>query len=92
MSGPILSARGMTRRYGGFVAVDDVGLEVAPGEIRGLIGPNGAGKSTLMDLICGRGGGESRGEVTARGAGEQVPQSGAAQGTNEVAQALAAHR
>ncbi len=67
MSGPILSARGMTRRYGGFVAVDDVGLEVAPGEIRGLIGPNGAGKSTLMDLICGRGGGESRGEVTLMG-------------------------
>jgi branched-chain amino acid transport system ATP-binding protein len=67
MSGPILSARGMTRRYGGFVAVDEVSLDVAPGEIRGLIGPNGAGKSTLMDLICGRGGGESRGEVTLMG-------------------------
>ena len=64
MSDIILSARGMTRRYGGFTAVDDVSIDVAKGEIRGLIGPNGAGKSTLMDLICGRGGGISAGEVT----------------------------
>jgi|APTNR8051073442_1049403.scaffolds.fasta_scaffold00369_24 branched-chain amino acid transport system ATP-binding protein len=64
MSEIILSARGMTRRYGGFTAVDDVSIDVAKGEIRGLIGPNGAGKSTLMDLICGRGGGISAGEVT----------------------------
>ena len=67
MNEPILSARGMTRRYGGFIAVDDVSLDVAQGEIRGLIGPNGAGKSTLMDLICGRGGGETRGQVTLMG-------------------------
>lgn len=67
MTGAILSARHMTRRYGGFIAVDDVLLEVTQGEIRGLIGPNGAGKTTLMDMICGRGGGYSRGEVTLRG-------------------------
>ena len=67
MTGEILSARHMTRRYGGFIAVDDVLLEVTQGEIRGLIGPNGAGKTTLMDMICGRGGGHSKGEVTLRG-------------------------
>jgi len=67
MTGEILSARHMTRRYGGFIAVDDVLLEVTQGEIRGLIGPNGAGKTTLMDMICGRGGGYSKGEVTVRG-------------------------
>lgn len=67
MSGAILTAHGMTRRYGGFVAVDDVSIDVQQGEIRGLIGPNGAGKSTLMDLICGRGGGESKGAVTLNG-------------------------
>jgi len=67
MTGEILSARHMTRRYGGFIAVDDVLLEVTQGEIRGLIGPNGAGKTTLMDMICGRGGGYSKGEVTLRG-------------------------
>jgi branched-chain amino acid transport system ATP-binding protein len=57
----------MTRRYGGFTAVDNVTLEVERGEIRGLIGPNGAGKSTLMDLICGRGGGFSAGTVNLMG-------------------------
>lgn len=67
MTAPILTARNMTRRYGGFVAVDDVSIDVAQGEIRGLIGPNGAGKSTLMDLICGRGGGDSRGSVSLQG-------------------------
>lgn len=67
MSDFILTAHCMTRRYGGFLAVDDVSIDVRPGEIRGLIGPNGAGKSTLMDLICGRGGGESRGSVMLAG-------------------------
>lgn len=51
-----LEGIGLTRRYGGFAALDDVALGLVPGEIRGLIGPNGAGKSTLMDVLCGRGG------------------------------------
>lgn len=51
---PALEGIGLTRRYGGFAALDDVSIRVRRGEIRGLIGPNGAGKSTLMDLLSGR--------------------------------------
>ncbi len=51
----ILEGIGLTRRYGGFAALDNVTLKVRPGEIRGLIGSNGAGKSTLMDALSGRG-------------------------------------
>ncbi|MFO7591780.1 MAG: MFS transporter [Acidimicrobiia bacterium] len=51
--GPMLRTVGLTRRFGGIVAVDDVAIEVAPREIVGIIGPNGAGKTTLLDLISG---------------------------------------
>lgn len=50
---PALQLLGVTRRFGGNAAVEDVSLSVAPGEIVGLIGQNGAGKTTLFDLICG---------------------------------------
>lgn len=49
----LLEVRGVSKRYGGLVAVSDVSLEVAQGEILGLIGPNGAGKSTLLGAISG---------------------------------------
>ena len=44
---------GLTKRYGGHVALDRVGFEVAPGEIFGLLGPNGAGKTTLLECLSG---------------------------------------
>jgi ABC-type branched-subunit amino acid transport system ATPase component len=50
---PLLSVRGLTKRFGGLVAVKDIGFDIEPGEILGLIGPNGSGKSTVMKLIMG---------------------------------------
>jgi ABC-type branched-subunit amino acid transport system ATPase component len=48
-----LTVSGLAVRFGGVVAVRDVSLRVAPGEIRGLIGPNGAGKTTVINAITG---------------------------------------
>ncbi len=49
----LLELDGLTRRFGGIIAVDGVGMRVEPGEVRAVIGPNGAGKSTLFNLITG---------------------------------------
>lgn len=49
----LLSAQGLTRRFGGVVAVDHVSLELLRGQIHAVIGTNGAGKSTLVDLLAG---------------------------------------
>lgn len=49
----VLATRGLTKRFGGLVAVNAVDLDVFGSEVLGLIGPNGAGKSTLFKLIAG---------------------------------------
>ncbi len=50
---PILAVNGLGKRFGGFVALENIALDVATGERLGLIGPNGSGKSTLVNCLCG---------------------------------------
>ena len=51
MTEPLIRARGLTKTYGDFVAVDGIDFDVAKGESFGFLGPNGAGKSTTMRII-----------------------------------------
>jgi branched-chain amino acid transport system ATP-binding protein len=53
MTGALLTVAGLGKRFGGFVALADVELQVREGERLGLIGPNGSGKSTLVNCLCG---------------------------------------
>src|SRR2546425_3392715 len=50
---PLLQIRGVSKHFGGFAALSEVSLEVAPGERFGLIGPNGSGKTTLINCVSG---------------------------------------
>jgi ABC-2 type transport system ATP-binding protein len=62
----MIEARGLSKRYGGTLAVDDLSFRVEPGKITGFLGPNGAGKTTTMRLILGLDR-PSAGEVTVNG-------------------------
>jgi branched-chain amino acid transport system ATP-binding protein len=50
---PIISARGVTRRFGGLVALDGIDLDVPRGVVQAIIGPNGSGKTTLLNALSG---------------------------------------
>ncbi|WP_344842924.1 ATP-binding cassette domain-containing protein, partial [Nonomuraea dietziae] len=49
----MISLKGLSKRYGDRMAVDELTLEVRPGAVTGFLGPNGAGKSTTMRMILG---------------------------------------
>ncbi|HEX5318456.1 MAG TPA: ABC transporter ATP-binding protein [Stellaceae bacterium] len=51
--GPLLAVNGLGKRFGGFVALENIDLAINPGDRLGLIGPNGSGKSTLVNCLCG---------------------------------------
>ncbi|RLA85765.1 MAG: ABC transporter ATP-binding protein, partial [Deltaproteobacteria bacterium] len=53
MKETILRVEGVSKRFGGVVAVEDVSFELGRGELLGVIGPNGSGKTTLVNLITG---------------------------------------
>jgi len=53
VSAPLLQVKSLCKRFGGFVALEGIDLDVLPGERLGLIGPNGSGKSTLVNCVCG---------------------------------------
>ena len=53
MTGVLLRATHVTRRFGAFTAVDDVSMQLRPGEVAGLLGANGAGKTTLIRMLLG---------------------------------------
>ena len=53
MQDPIIVARGVTRRFGGLVALDGIDLDVPKGIVQAIIGPNGSGKTTLLNALSG---------------------------------------
>ena len=53
MSQPIVEVRNLTKRFGDFVAVDNISFDIHEGEILGLLGPNGAGKTTTIHMLLG---------------------------------------
>ena len=77
-SRPILSVSGITKRFGGITALEDVHFDVRPGEVHGLMGENGAGKSTLMKILSGVYG-QYEGTITLDGTSVSFPDVSAAE-------------
>ena len=73
--------RSLTVRFGSVVAVDDVSMEVRPGEVVGLIGPNGAGKTTLIDAVTGFVAGQRRIDRARRSAHRPVERDASGPGS-----------
>jgi ABC-type branched-subunit amino acid transport system ATPase component/branched-subunit amino acid ABC-type transport system permease component len=86
---PLLEVRGLTVRYGGVVAVDDLSFTVPGGKITGLIGPNGAGKTTTMDAICGFAGCQGAVELSGQSLQGMMPHRRAALGLGRTFQGVA---
>ena len=50
----VLTTKNLTKRFAGVKAIDNLSLEIKPGQVTGLIGPNGSGKTTLIDVLTGQ--------------------------------------
>jgi ABC-type sugar transport system ATPase subunit len=87
---PLLSLRGVEKRYGSIVALHDVDFDIWPNEIHALVGDNGAGKSTLVKIIAGAHSAD-RGSITVEGVEREIgtPQASTALGIATVYQNLA---
>jgi ribose transport system ATP-binding protein len=70
---PALSLRHLSKRFGGALALNDVSLDVLPGEVLGLLGQNGSGKSTLIKILSGYHDPEPGGELLIHGASVKLP-------------------
>jgi len=53
MTEPLVQMRGITKRFGGVLALSNVDLDAYPGEVLAIVGDNGAGKSTLIKILTG---------------------------------------
>lgn len=87
---PIIELKGITKRFPGVVALDDVSFSIYPGEVHAVLGENGAGKSTLMNILAGDLQPDS-GEIIYKGRAQSIPNPMAAQrmGISVVYQELA---